>query len=463
MMINYFNFKKFQDKFLITNDFGRYKFLSNKEFSDLLLDRIDIHSELNKCLEKDYFTYSNIKDSFIENNYIELEKSKNYLFQSTSLHIFVVTTACNQQCVYCQAQNGKVLPHGMMTKEIARKAVDIALNSPSDNLDFEFQGGEPLMNFEIIKYIVEYTKSKTDKNVRFSIVSNLTLLNDEIIKFIKDNGISISTSLDGDRNIHNYNRPYRTGKGTYDDVMKSLEKLRSSGIYVGAIETTSKKTLTDYKSLIDTYVKLGFKDIFIRPLTPLGCAKEHWLNVGYTPNEFVEFYKNILNYILELNMNGYSLAEGHAKIFLKKILTGFSPNYMELRSPCGAALGQMAYYYDGNIFTCDEGRMLYEMGDDAFCIGNVFTSTYDSILDNSRCKIVSKASILESLPSCSDCVYQPYCGVCPVVNYATNNDVYEVSHREYRCQIYSGMLDTIFSYLYDDNNRIKEIFRSWIE
>ena len=102
------------------------------------------------------------------------------------------------------------------------------------------------------------------------------------------------------------------------------------------------------------------------------------------------------------------------------------------------------------------------MGDDSFCVGDVDMSDYNSILESKVSALASKASVLESLPSCSDCVYQPYCGVCPVVNYAINQDVYETTPREYKCKIYSGMLESIFDYFYNNDTENTDIFRRWL-
>ena len=133
---------------------------------------------------------------------------------------------------------------------------------------------------------------------------------------------------------------------------------------------------------------------------------------------------------------------------------------MELRSPCGASIGQMAYYYDGNIYTCDEGRMIAEMGIPEFRLGDVEAENYDELMESQVCKITCQASILESIPNCCDCVYHPYCGVCPVVNYALENNIYSREANNYKCKIYKGMLDAIFDRL--DNTKIMEIFKSWI-
>lgn len=462
-MINYFNFKKVNDEYLITNDFGRYAFLGPSDFRELVTDGAVKNHDVSEKLHRDKFIYSSSVESFIDENAYLIKAAKEYLFHSTQLHIFVVTNACNMQCVYCQAQNGETKPNGFMTKEIAKRAVDIAIQSPSNHLQFEFQGGEPLLNFEIIKFIVEYSKEIcTGKTIDYSIVSNLTLITDEMLDYIKRNNISISTSLDGNMMLHNKNRPYPGGSGTYETVYNAINKIRSEGICIGALQTTTKDSLGKWREIIDTYIELGFDSISLRPLTPLGCAHKDWDIVGYSANEFIEFYKNAFEYILEINKHRY-FREGMASIFLRKILDGVGVNYMELRSPCGAALGQIAYYYNGNIYTCDEGRMVSEMGDQSFCLGNVYDSDYNNLIDNDTCKVVCAASTLESLPSCSDCVYQPYCGVCPVVNYALDMDVYEKSPGSYRCSINKGMLDVLFGKLQSNKEEILDLFWRWIK
>ena len=459
-MINYFSFKEYKDKYLITNDFGRYAFLRPDEFRQLLTDRLDPDSELFRSLSDRYFVYDTDDEGFSLSSAFEMYSSRNYLYRSTSLMIFVVTSACNQDCVYCQAHGSDSRAPGYMTRDTAERAVDIALQSPSECLDFEFQGGEPLLNFDVIRHIVEYTDSVTDKRVNYSVVSNLTLLTDEMVSFFKEHRVSVSTSLDGAADLHNENRPYASSKGTFDDAVRGIEKLRRAGVSVGAIQTTSRSSLTKAKDIVDAYVGLGLHSIFIRPLTPLGCASERFDRIGYSAEEFLTFYREALRYIIEVNRNGYMLSEGHARIFLSKILSGFSQNYMELRSPCGAMLGQLAFYHDGRIFTCDEARMLYEMGDDSFCLGDVHTADYNSIADSRVSAVAARSSVLESLPSCCDCVYQPYCGVCPVVNYAVSRNVCESSPRDYKCRIYSGMLDEIFDRIYYDKD--VDILGSWI-
>lgn len=461
MKVNYFSFKKHKEKYLITNELGYYHFLSTEDFNFFVHDQYEnMSAGLISELKKKFFLYEE-EDVFIERAIYPYRDNKSYLFSPTVLHIFVLTNACNMCCVYCQAQDSGSLKKGMMDQETAKKSVELALQSPSNYLSFEFQGGEPLLNFDMIRFIVEYTEEHcNDKKIDFSVVTNTLLLSDEMIAFFRVHKVSVSTSLDGDLRIHNYNRPQIVGGGTFEIVSGNIKKLHNSGVPVGAIQTTTKASLSSPKAIVDTYINLRLKSLFIRPLTPLGYAKEHWDTIGYTAEEFIYFYNEILDIILDYNMRGIHIVEGHAAIFLRKILSQYSDNYMELRSPCGASIGQMAYYYDGNIYTCDEGRMIAEMGIPEFRLGDVEAENYDELMESQVCKITCQASILESIPNCCDCVYHPYCGVCPVVNYALENNIYSREANNYKCKIYKGMLDAIFDRL--DNTKIMEIFKSWI-
>lgn len=461
MKYNYFSFKPFKDKLLITNDLGKFVFIEPDDLKSILAKNVDLDSALGRSLLESKMIYNEADVAYSANHRYDMREIKGFLGSATALHIFVVTTACNMNCVYCQANNGTNPSHLFMDEQTAERAVDVALQSPEPSLSFEFQGGEPLLNFKIIKHIIEYAEQhKGNHLISYNVVSNLTLLTDEMLSFFVDNKVGVSTSLDGFEALHNQNRPFVNGSGTYATVVKGIHKVREAGIRIGAIETTTRASLSYPKEIIEAYAALGFDSVFIRPLTPLGKALKHWDELGYTPEEFVAFYNKALDAIIEINRTGKYFKEAHASILLSRI-DGQSVNYMELRSPCGAAVGQLAYYADGNIFTCDEGRMMSEMGHNTFLLGNVFTSSYTDLIKNGVCKTVCASSILESVPTCCDCVYQPYCGTCPVVNYAMTNDVIEKQPRGYRCKIYSGILDALFSKFYDDDQTTIDILRSW--
>lgn len=461
MRLNYFNFKEIGSNVLLTNDFGSYVFVTNNEFKQIMKKEVDLNSNLGKRLLEKNIVYDDNNLDYSAFMKYDIRRAKGHVGMATSLHIFVVTTACNMRCVYCQANNGIATPSLFMSKEMAERSVDIALQSPARYLSFEFQGGEPLLNFEIIKHIVAYTEEhKGTHEISYNVVTNLTLITDEILDFFCEYHFGISTSLDGPAFVHNQNRPFQNGEKTFDKVVASINKIRKRGLRVGAIQTTTRTALPYPREIVRAYHDLGFESIFLRPLTPLGKATKNWDDIGYSAEEFLSFYTQALDELIQINKSGRYMREEHASILLSRI-DGQFVNYMELRSPCGAGIGQLAYYADGDVFTCDEGRMLHEMGDHTFRLGNVFSNSYNEIINNGVCRTVCASSILETIPTCCDCVYQPYCGTCPVVNYAKSQDIIEKGPRGYRCKIYSGMLDYLFNRILEGNEDVVSILRSW--
>lgn len=464
MKLNYFMFEQFSPgEYLLTNELGQFCFVDESDFKKLTEERYtDIREDTLSELKEKCFVFEEAEVLFTNRVLQEYRNTKQYIFTGTCLHIIVLTNRCNLNCVYCQAQDAEQQSKGLMDLQTAEKTVDIILQSPAHSLNIEFQGGEPLLNFDVIKHIVEYADSrKNDKNLTYSVVTNTIALTDEMIDFFLGHNISVSTSLDGDVQLHNKNRPYRDGTGSFSRVVNNIKRLKEKGLDVGAIQTTTRASLDRGSQIVDAYLEAGLDTLFIRPLTPLGYAKGNWDAIGYKPEEFLQFYRETLSYIIKANLQGKNIKEGHAILFLSKILRSNFGNYMELRSPCGAGIGQMAYYYDGDIYTCDEARMLGEMGNDIFKVGNVNIDSYQSIMDNKSTKITCQASVLEALPQCCDCVYHPYCGVCPVVNLAVGGNIYAREANTYRCRIYKGMLDILFELIRKNGNELK-IFRRWI-
>lgn len=454
-----FNFAKIgEDHYLVTNYAGRYCFLSEQEFFSLCQGE-NLTEPAKTVLTSNFFVTEEDSETYLAKYSEAIRHYRDYLFSGTGLHIFVLTSQCNLKCVYCQAST---MPRGKaMSLEIAEKCVKMALQSPNRYLSFEFQGGEPLMNFSALRHIVLFAEKQAgDKIISFNLVSNLTLLTDEMIDFITEHHINVSTSLDGDRCLHNKNRPYpqHDSFGVWEQKYEQLLKALGHGI--GAIQTTTRHTFGQHKKLVDQYIASGFTRIFIRPLTPLGYAASRWSEIGYTAEEFLEFYRDVILYLLEKEKQGIHLAEGHAAIFLDKILNHRAGNYTELTSPCGAALGQLAYNYDGKIYTCDEGRMLAEMGDESFQVGTV-GSKYEDLFSSPVCKSMVNASCLESIPQCADCVYSPYCGTCPVLTYSESKSIFASEPNGYKCRIYKGMLDILFEILYRNDSEEVAILKSW--
>ena len=369
-MLGSFRFAPFRDRMLLTNDAGRYAFLTQEEFDAFVRGKLPEDGECYAVLRERLFCSDESREVYLRRAIPAVQDNRAYLFGGTSLFIFALTNRCNQRCTYCQAHGDR--PAADMDLTTARKAVERIAASPAKSICIEFQGGEPLTNLNAIREIVRSAQEMlTDKRVSYSLVSNLALMDEETADFIAQNGIAVSTSLDGPQALHDANRPSADGKSAFGRMLRGLDLLRGRGIHVGAIQTTTRTSLPHAREIVKTYAQLGFNSVFLRPLTRLGVAKERWNQIGYTPEEFVAFYREGLEAVLAMNRQGYRMSESHASIFLKKLLEGYSPNYMELRSPCGAGIGQMAITASGDVYTCDEGRMLAEMGDRTFRLGNV--------------------------------------------------------------------------------------------
>ncbi|WP_428157788.1 His-Xaa-Ser system radical SAM maturase HxsB [Desulfobacter sp.] len=464
--LNYFRFKQIHsDRYLLTNDVGSHLFLNGDEFAVLRSDPTRLSGPLRaRLLDKGFLFEDGEIDGFIK----EYRTKHDFLHRGPGLHILVVTLRCNHTCSYCQAgRKGMEIKNFDMDPKTAEETVDFILSSGAQDLCIEFQGGEPLVNFDTVRHVIEYTQSRnTDKNIIFSIVTNLSLMDDQTLSFLLENDVAICTSLDGPEEIHNKHRVLTSGNSyrkTVDQIRRisaELDKKDREGKTYGrlnALPTISKDILSDHKSLVDLYVELGFQTIHLRPVNPFGFSEGHMNGSQYPAKEFLKFYRRCLDYILELNESGTVFLEKTALIFLQKILTRTDPGFMDIRSPCGAGIGQLAYNYDGRIFTCDEGRMVDASGDDVFCLGNVSSSSYPEVVTNGVVRCLSIASCLEGLPGCHDCVYHPYCGVCPVYNYVVHGNIFGRPFNE-RCQIMSGIQDYIFERLEEKF----DIFSSWV-
>lgn len=466
----FFRFKKLGKKYLLSNDVGDYVTLSKVEFDKFLHNQIAKKSALYKKLHDSHFIKEEICEDCFAAQYAD---RKNFLIAGgPSLHIVVVTLRCNQHCVYCHASaKGEEVHDIDMTVEMADKALDIIFASTSPFIAIEFQGGEPLLNWPVVEYLVKEAQVrnvKAKKELDIRLISNFILLNEERYKFLIENRVSLCTSLDGPRELHDRNRPYTKGS-SHEIASKWIERmnkeypelLKTGYIWKpGAITTVSKFSLEKPQEIVDEYLKFGYDRLFLRQLNPFGFSKKAWKIIGYTSDDYVEFYKKALDYIIEINKNGQKFIERTAKFYLDKIFTDTDPNNFEVRSPCGAGIGQVAYNFDGDIYTCDEGRMLSVMGDKSFKIGNVFESSYEDIVTHTVTKSLCTASCLDSLPGCSDCAYLPYCGVCPIYNYFEQGNIYGQMPNNERCKISMSILDYIFVLLEDEEK--KKILASWV-
>jgi len=454
---------------LLTNEAGCHAWLKEKDFARAISGKVAEGDPLFAGLSAGGFVRGRMDLDGLASKWRTRNAHLNY---GPGLHILVLTLRCNHKCLYCQSSAaGEGAKKTDMDLKTALKSVDFAFNSPNPAITIEFQGGEPLLNWGVLKAAVEYARKKagaSKKELRLALVSNFTLMTEEKAQFLLENEVSICTSLDGPADLHNKNRIYSAGNSHAGAVKwikyfqkKSENQVPEYRIFKSsALLTVSRYSLSRHKEIIDEYVGLGLEDIFVRPLAPIGYAKGLWEKIGYTSGEFTGFYGKCLDYILELNRRGVVIREKMSAMMLEKILGFREPGYLDARCPCGAAIGQIAYNYNGDLYTCDEGRMVGWEGDDIFRIGNVFKSTFKQVISSPAARACVVSSNLEAQPDCSRCAYKPYCGVCPVYNYEAQGSLWGNMRSNDRCRLFKGIFGVIFSKLRRPAD--KKILEKWV-
>jgi len=463
----FFRFRNLGDDYLLTNEVGEFIRLTSDEFRAMREGTLaEEYRETYAALGDKGFIRSRRSNEEMSRRYAE----KYFVGGGTSLHIIVLTLRCDQACIYCHASAVYGPGHEDldMTMEMGLKVVDKVFTSRANNLHIEFQGGEALLNFPVLKAIVLRAREieKTDKRpLIITVVTNLALMTEEIAQFLLKYDVGVCSSLDGPKSLHDWQRRRADGVSSYGLVTHWLKRLQEIGAPEGkfqrpqALITITKESLPLYKEIIDEYRNMGAGGVFLRFIHPIGAAEKSIRHVGYTAEEYLDFYRKALGYILEINKNGTPFFERSAVILLFKILTGRDPNFLDLRSPCGAGIGQIAYNYTGAVYTCDEGRMLSAVGDESFRIASsVDQFSFDQLGKNSVVKSCCTASCLDVVPGCSDCAYKPYCGIAPVINHKLEGHIYRKS--AYLCAIRLGTFDIIFEHLKDPQTR--DIFHRWI-
>jgi len=449
------------NKNLVTTDHGDWCLLSDEEFD--LLRKLKVHEDSN--------LFHVLKEKGIvitEENFDRVvgmyRERFHFLFRGPTLHIVVPTFRCNHQCVYCHSVPKHPETKGYdMDEDTAKSIVDFIFTSPSNLLAIEFQGGESLYNFDIIKFIIEYAENKAAekyKKVRFNLVTNLTMMTEEKLNFLRTHKImGISTSLDGPKEIHDANRKYIDGNGSYDDVIYWIRRIRSEfrkDFNLNALTTVTRLSLSYPREIPDEFVRLGFNNVWLRFLNNLGFAHSTWEKIGYTPEEYITFWKNSLSHIIDINSTGRYIREVYSTIFSRKILNRLDPMFLDIQSPCGAGIGQLVYNHHGDIFTCDEAKIL----GDLFKLGNVMTH---NILDVTKhpttLGMINISSKLSTL--CDVCAWSPYCGICPVEIYMSHGTIIPKLPIDFRCIVFNKMIKTIFEKILF-LKRDRDILIKWI-
>lgn len=459
-----FRFLKLDDKrTVVTNAGGDYRVVPREMIAPLVTKQLEPSAPLLDDLEPAHVITRGAKDAHLELLAAQLRTKHSRLPDLATLHLFVVTLRCDHTCGYCQvsrvSENRTAFD---MSPETADRAVDLMLQSPSSQLKVEFQGGESLLNFPLIRHIVQHVEARKEgRDIAYVVATNLSPLTDEMLAFFRAHSITISTSLDGPAALHNRNRP-RPGHDAYERTVAGIQRCRAAlgEGSVSALMTCTAESLAQPEAIIDDYVRLGFREIFLRHISPYGFAVKSAAKLGYETDRFLAFYQRGLRHILNLNRQGIPFREVYASILLRRMLTAFPTAYVDLQSPMGAALGALVYNYDGDVYASDEGRMLAEMNDHTFRLGNVHRSTWSSLFTDTAILDLAYRTMSEGLPGCSDCAFQPWCGTDPVFHHATQGD--PIGHRPTSafCRRNMGIMRHLLQLL-EDSPADAKILRSW--
>lgn len=453
------------NEYVLTNQVGELVVVNRPTLQALVRHQLSSTTEIYNDLKSKHFITDRDSTVVMELLPLKVRTKLQRLANFTGLHIFVVSLRCEHSCPYCQVsrQSDDKLAFDMSV-ETADRSLALVFRSPSPAIKIEFQGGEPLLNFSLIRHIVEHAEALNlteRRDLQFVIATNLALITDDILDFCNDHNILISTSLDGPADLHNANRP-RPGNDSYARTIVGISRVRTAlgRDRISALMTTTKLGLGREREIIDEYVAQGFRGIFLRPMSPYGFAvKTKWIR-SYDAAEWIKFYLSGLDYILELNRSGYEFTEFYAATVLAKMLTPFEPGFVDLRSPAGIGIAAIVYNYDGDVYASDESRMLAEMGDKTFRLGNVHRDRYEELILSAALLEPIETSFAGSVPMCSECAFEPFCGADPVFHHATQGDFVGRKPLSSFCERNMAIFRRLITLMRDDDD-VRRLFVRW--
>ena len=455
-----------EGRYAVTNDAGELVVLTRDDLVAYVEHRLPPGDPSYEALKARHFLFDEDSRVALELLALKVRTRTDQLADLTALHMFVVTLRCDHTCGYCQvSRQTEDRVHFDMSESYADRAVDMVFSSPSPMLKIEFQGGEPLLNFDIIRRVVlraEALNQNKGRDLTFVIASNLTHLDDDILEFCAEHGVSFSTSLDGPRALHDLRRRLPRAS-SHAATIAGIQRVRDvlGPDRISAVMTTSPESLSQPEAIVDEYVRLGFRSIFLRSLSPYGFAARNSLIHRYGPHDWVKFYVRGLAHILELNARGVPIREEYAAILLDKMMGVSGNGYIDLQSPSGLGIAGLVYNYDGGIYASDEGRMLAEMGDHRFELGHLDSACFADLITDPKLISILDETMLEGVPMCSDCAFLPYCGSDPVFHWTSQGDL--VGHKALStfCAKQMAILRHLITLMHDDP-AARAVLESWV-
>ena len=390
---------------------------------DVTPEDIDLCFEDIEALIKDGRLFA--KDAF-ENSALDFKKRQGVL-KAICLH---VAHDCNLACKYCFAGKGEYDgPKGLMSFETGKRALDFLVEKSGTrkNLEVDFFGGEPLLNWEVCKKLVEYGRSiekEHGKNFRFTLTTNGVLVNDEVIDFCNREMGNVVLSLDGRKETHDRLRTTCNGKGSYDlivDKFKKFANARNQADYY--MRGTYTHYNVDFSKDIIHMADLGFKELSIEPVvsdpTEPYALKENDLPI------LKEQYEILADEMLRRYRNGNGFTFYHYMIDLNS-----GPCIVKRISGCGVGTEYMSVTPSGELYPCHQF-----VGDEKFLLGDIWKGvTNTTILDEFKgCNVYSH-------PECKDCFAKLYCsGGCAANAYHTTGSVNGIY--EFGCELHRKRIE----------------------
>lgn len=327
---------------------------------------------------------------------------------------------CNLACRYCFAEEGEY--HGkreLMSFETGRAALDflIANSGNRRNLEVDFFGGEPLLNFQVVKDLVAYGREQEklhNKNFRFTLTTNGVLLDEEVMEFANREMANVVLSIDGRKAVHDHMRPFPKGAGSYDLIVPKFQKFADSRnqekYYVRGTFTHQN---LDFSKDVLHLADLGFRQISVEPVVAAE-TEEYALRTEDLPRLYEE-YDKLAREMIERHRKGKEFNFFHFMIDLEG-----GPCVAKRLSGCGSGTEYLAVTPAGDLYPCHQF-----VGEQQFCMGNVWEGVKArEIREEFRgCNVYSKEK-------CRDCFAKFYCsGGCAANSYhfhGTIHDAYDI-------------------------------------
>ncbi len=418
---------------------GMYENTSKKDIENTLAEKYGLTSEDSAELFEDIEALKEKGVLFSEDDYKDIAPALKGRHTVIKAMCLLVAQDCNMACKYCFASEGEYNQGSrcLMSYETGKRAIDFLVENSGTrkNLEVDFFGGEPLMNWDVVKRLVKYARSiekEKDKNFRFTITTNGLLLNDEIRDFINKEMYNVVLSVDGRPEVNDRLRVTQNGKGTYDLIMPKFKDMADSrGQKDYYLRGTYTHYNTDFSNDILHLADLGFKQLSIEPVV---APKE--ADYALTEEDLpilLEQYEILAKEMLKRN----DFTFYHYMIDL----TGGPCIYKRI-SGCGVGTEYMAVTPEGDLYPCHQF-----VGDDEYKLGNVFEgiTNKEKQQDFLDCNIYAHKE-------CDECFARLYCsGGCVANAYHYTGDVKGVY--EYGCKLHRKRIECAIMMKAVENDR----------